>query len=121
MSTSANCPFCGKHNAAIDTFNYANGKPSKYRVQCRECLAATRWRDTAGEAWTAWERRKGVKADVNLVISKDMFILNGLLYSRNRLTGNCTAQKEIRGKQVRVKEEVFLEACEECVKITGNG
>ena len=111
------CPFCGKRNAAIDTLNCAGGKPAKFRVQCRECLAATRWCDTEAGAWEVWERRE--TEIVNFVISRDVFILNNLLYIRNRPTGNCTAQKEFRGKLVRIKEKVFLEACEECEKAAG--
>ena len=109
------CPFCGNQAAAaIDTLNYANGKPAKQRVQCLECLAATRWCDTAGEAWGAWERRAA--GSVSLVINKDAFLLHGLLYIRNRPAGYCAAQKEFRGKLVRIKEKAFLEACEECAK-----
>ena len=51
------CPFCGKQIAFIDTLNYASGKPSKYRVQCQECFAATRWCDTREQAWELWNRR----------------------------------------------------------------
>ena len=110
------CPFCGD-TAAIDTINHANRKPAKYRVQCRKCRAATEWFDAAGGAWTAWEQRKA--EIVNFVINNDVFILNNLLYMRNQPTGNCTAQKEFRGKRVRISKEAFIAAYEECVKITG--
>ena len=109
------CPFCGK-GAAIDTLNYAGGRPAKFRVQCPECKSATGWHNSGGEAWKAWNRREAGAA--NLLINKDTFILGSLLYTRNRSTGNCTAQKEFRGKSVRIKEGVFLEAYEECMKIT---
>jgi len=114
VETYEGCPFCGK-GAAIDALNYAGGRPAKFRVQCRECKAATGWYSTAAEAWKAWNRREATGA--NLMVNKDIFILGGLIYSRNRLTGNCTAQKEFRGKLVRIKEDVFLAAYEECRKI----
>ena len=116
MSASINCPFCGG-NAAIDTLNYANGKPAKYRAQCQKCQASTAWYSTAGEAWNAWNRREAGCAAI--AFNKDAFILNGLAYFRNPSTGYCTAQKEFRGKLLRIKEEVFNEAYEECVKIAG--
>ena len=57
MERKRACPFCGKQDAAIDTLNYANGNPAKFRFQCQGCLAATRWCDTAGQAESAWGRR----------------------------------------------------------------
>ena len=117
MSAARGCPFCGKGCAAIDTLNYASGRPAKFRIQCRECLAATHWFDAEGAAWDAWNRRTaGCTA---LAINKDAFILGGLLHMRNRSTGRCAAQKEPRGKLARIKEGVFNEAYEECAKIAG--
>jgi Lar family restriction alleviation protein len=109
------CPFCGK-KATIDTLNYTGGKAAKYRVQCQECRAATDWYDSEAAAWAAWNRR--IPDGMNRVIDKNTFILYGLLYSRNPQTGNCVAQKEYRGKAVRIKEDVFLAAYKECEKIT---
>jgi len=110
------CPFCGKNVAIIDTLNYTGGKASKYRVQCQECKVATAWYETADEAWAAWNMRKTSWS--NTLINKNVFILNNLIYIRNQLTGNCSAQKEFRGKLVRIKEDVFFAAYEECKKIT---
>ena len=114
MNANFNCPFCGGE-AAVDTLNYAGGKPSKFRIQCRECKAATAWYDTADEAWAAWDKREVSQvSEVSILINKDAFILSGLFYTRNQITGNCTAQKEFKGKLVRIKEDVFLAAYEEC-------
>jgi Lar family restriction alleviation protein len=114
MNTPARCPFCGK-KAAADTLNYTGGKPVMFRVQCRECKAATAWYQTEEEARAAWNRR--VSGGMNFVVNRDTFIMDGLLYNRNRLTGNCAAQKERGGKSVRIKEDVFIAACEECQKV----
>jgi len=121
MKNPAVCPFCGK-NGAVDTLKYTGGKSVLFRIQCTECKAATGWRDTEAEAWGAWNRREPGETDietgaVSMVINKDSLVLRGLCYSRNRLTGNCSAQKEFGGKMVRVKEDVFLAAFEECKKI----
>jgi Lar family restriction alleviation protein len=51
------CPFCGKKIAAVDTLNYTSGKPGRFRVQCQDCGGATKWHDTAEEAWKAWNNR----------------------------------------------------------------
>ena len=115
MNGYQDCPFCG-NGAAIDTLNYAGGKPAKARVQCTECKAATGWHSNGADALKAWNKR--VSGGTNLVLNKDAFLFNSLFYARNRLTGNCTAQKEIGGKSVRIKEDVFLAAYEECRKIT---
>jgi Lar family restriction alleviation protein len=53
------CPFCGNTKAAIDTINHIDGKPAKFRGQCPDCGSATRWCETEGEAWKAWNRRAG--------------------------------------------------------------
>jgi hypothetical protein len=112
------CPFCGK-GAAADALNYAGGRPAKFRIQCAGCKAASGWHDTEAGARKAWEMREAARlGGANLLFNKDAFVLNSLFYSRNRLTGNCTAQKEFRGKSVRIKEDVFLAAYEECRKIT---
>jgi len=125
VNDSAGCPFCGK-KAAIDTLNYRYGKPVLFRVQCLECKAATGWYGTEDEAWEAWNRRVSGETNresggTNLVLNKGSFILHGLCYSRNRLTGNCSSQKEFRGKLVRIKEDVYLAAYEECKKIIAKG
>jgi Lar family restriction alleviation protein len=63
MSNEAEgCPFCGKERAAIDTFNYVGGKPYRYRVQCQECGANTRWYETEEQAWEAWNTRPAAKS-----------------------------------------------------------
>ena len=111
------CPFCGKDSGAIDTLNFQpSGKPAKFRVQCQKCRVATDWYDTAGEAWEAWERRE--TEIMNHVFNRDVFICNSLMYARSR-KGNCSAQKEFRGKLVRIKEDAFIAAYEECRKATG--
>jgi Lar family restriction alleviation protein len=51
------CPFCGREHAVIDTMNYASGKPGRFRIQCQECGASTRWFDTEEAAWEAWDTR----------------------------------------------------------------
>jgi len=121
MKDSAGCPFCGK-KGDIDTLKYKGGKPVQYRVQCLECKAATGWYGTEEEAWAAWNRRVSGETNIetgagNLVFNKDSFVLRGLCYCRNKLTGNCSAQKEFGGKLVRIKEDVYLAAYEECKKI----
>ena len=56
--TNAKCPFCGKDRSFLDTIlNHRSGKAAKLRVQCMECFASTGWKDTAEEAWEAWNRR----------------------------------------------------------------
>jgi hypothetical protein len=55
-----------------------------------------------------------IPVDINLLINDDTFIFNNLLYSRNKYTGYCTAQKVIRGKSVRINKGVFLAAYEKC-------
>ena len=125
MNDSAGCPFCGK-NAAVDTLNYTGCKPVLFRIRCPECKAAAGWYGTEEEAWAAWNRRVtgGTKREpggANLVFNKGSFILHGLCYSRNRLTGNCSSQKEFSGKLVRIKEDVYLAAYKECKKIIATG
>jgi Lar family restriction alleviation protein len=110
------CPFCGKNVTAIDPLNYTSGKAAKFRVKCQECGVATDWCETADEAWMTWNRRE-VNRVFTGVLNKDTFILNGLIYSRDPLNGNCTAQKEYMGKSVRIKADVYRAAYEECKKI----
>ena len=117
MSEQKACPFCGKNKAIIDTLNFQpSGKPAKFRAQCQVCLVATTWFDTADEAWEAWNRRE--TEILNHVFNRDVFIFNNLMYARSR-KGNCTAQKEFRGNMVRIKEDAFTAAYEECKKATG--
>ena len=121
MSTTRGCPFCGKHNAAIDTLNYAGGKPSKFRVQCRECLAATHWRDTEEEAWEAWNNRaevpqtKGRQKPVNAIIGADVFIYQDVLHARNPQTGICYCGSHDGYK--RMKKADFVKTYSECLEI----
>jgi len=120
MNEFQNCPFCGKQTGIPDTLNFARGRPSKFRVRCVTCGASSGWRETEGEAWDAWNMRVLEKQPpINAVINGDTFVFNNLLYSRNALTRHCAAQKEFRGKLFRIKEDVFNEAYEECLKAEG--
>jgi len=114
MNANLNCPFCGK-NGEVDTLNYAGGRPAMFRIRCQECKAATDWYATEPEAWAAWNKR--IAGGVSMIFNKDIFILHSLLYCRNHVTGNCTAQKEFRGKMLRIKEDAFMVAYEICQKI----
>jgi len=120
MSASPSCPFCGKNNAAIDTFNYASGKPYKFRVQCQECLVATHWCDTEEKAWESWNTRaeamkaKGWQKPVNAIIGADVFVYQDVLYVRNPQTGFCYCC--YRGN-VRMKKADFVKTYSDCLKI----
>jgi Lar family restriction alleviation protein len=61
---NALCPFCG-NKGAIDTLNYASGDPGRFRIQCRECGGATKWHETAEQAWDAWNRRPETRCGVS--------------------------------------------------------
>jgi hypothetical protein len=117
VSRNMPCPFCGSSNVIIDTLNYTSGKPGKYRAWCQGCHVC----DTSEEAWAAWNSRvptaPSAAEDINLLINKNTFILHSRAYCRNPETGNCTAQKEFRGKALRIKENVFLSAYRECEEI----
>lgn len=47
------CPFCGEDKARI------LGKPGYYIVECKECGAQARLRETKKAAVDAWNRRAG--------------------------------------------------------------
>jgi Lar family restriction alleviation protein len=90
MSKYGACPFCGKNAAAVDTFNSAGGKPSKFSVQCQECLAAVRWSDTEYGAREAWNNRaKGRREPANAAIGTDVFVYRNVIHARNPQTGVC--------------------------------
>jgi hypothetical protein len=48
-----------------------------------------------------------------LIINEDTFIHKGLLYSRDRKSGYCFAQKDFRGPLRRIRKSDFLSACQE--------
>jgi Lar family restriction alleviation protein len=127
------CPFCGDRYAKIDTLNYTSGKPGRFRVQCQDCGAATRWYDTEEQAWAAWNNRY-IKLSPELevfIFNLDAFVYEGLLYIHNKQSGYCFAQKEFRGAMKRIKKSDFLSAAHsaavaqaertntECEKTTG--
>jgi Lar family restriction alleviation protein len=107
------CPFCGDRRAKTDTLNYTNsGKPGRFRVQCQDCGATTRWYDTEEQAWAAWNNRY-IKLSPELevfIFNSDAFVYEGLLYVRNKQSGYCFAQKEFRGALKRIKKSDFLSA-----------
>jgi len=121
MSANKNCPFCGGNNAAIDTFNYAGGKPYKFRVQCLECMVATHWRDTEEQAWESWNTRvevpqtKGRQKPVNAIIGADVFVYQDELHARNPQTGLC--YRGSPGGYVRMKKADFVAAYSGCIAI----
>jgi Lar family restriction alleviation protein len=103
------CPFCGSQGKS-DTLNYASGKPGKYRIQCQDCGGATRWYETAEEAWQAWNKRY-VKPSPELevfVFNQDAFVYEARLYIRNKESGYCFTQKEFRGDLKRISKKDFL-------------
>jgi Lar family restriction alleviation protein len=51
------CPFCGQAEVKIDTLNYTSGLPGRFRAQCQQCGAVTRWFEDAGSAWAIWDAR----------------------------------------------------------------
>jgi crossover junction endodeoxyribonuclease RusA len=51
------CPFCGGRRAKIDTLNHTSGTPGRFRAQCQDCGAATKWHDAEEDAWKAWNKR----------------------------------------------------------------
>ena len=121
MSASPGCPFCGKNNPAIDTLNYTSGKPSKFRVRCQVCLAATHWCDTEAEAWESWNNRmevpqaKGRQKPVNVLIGADMFVYQDILHVRNPKTGQYFCQSP--GGAKRMKKADFVKAYSACLEI----
>jgi hypothetical protein len=50
-----------------------------------------------------------------LIINANMFIYKGLLYSRDKQSGYCFAQKEFRGALKRIKNSEFISAHQEAV------
>jgi Lar family restriction alleviation protein len=93
------CPFCGDKPARVDTFNYTSGKPARYRIQCQNCGSATKWYETADEAWQAWGKRY-IKLGPELavfVFNTDAFVYEGRLYYRDKNSGYCFAQKDFGG------------------------
>jgi Lar family restriction alleviation protein len=125
MPGNKECPFCGSENTAIDMFNGISGRPIWYRVQCQLCKSSTKWLEKREQAWAAWNARSPKPepdpGEINTVINRNIFILHGLAYCRNPETGNCTAQKEFRGKAARIKEEAFKAAYRECETLCGKG
>jgi Lar family restriction alleviation protein len=108
------CPFCGDQHPAIDTLNYTSGKPGKFRVQCQDCGAATKWFDTEEQAWGAWNKRY-IKLSPELavfVFNPDAFVYDGLLHIRDKQSGYCFAQKEFRGNLKRIGKKDFLSAAQ---------
>ena len=108
------CPFCGKKTAAVDTLNYTSGKPGKFRVQCQDCGGATKWHETKDEAWDAWNRRY-VKLSPELavfVFNSDAFVCEGRLFYRDKQSGYCFAQQEVRGDLKRISKKDFLLAAD---------
>jgi hypothetical protein len=114
---NTHCPFCGSKAAGVDPINYASGDTARLRIQCRDCGGATKWYDTAEEAWKAWSRRY-VKICNELqvfIFNPDAFVYRGLLYIRNRPYIYCYAQKEFRGDLKRISKKDFLSAYQEAV------
>ena len=115
------CPFCGKNNAAIDMLNYPSRQPSKFRVQCQECLVATHWCDTEEQAWESWNKRvempkaKGRQKPVNAIIGADVFVYQNILHIRNPQTGICFCQSPDGAK--RMKKADFVKTYSDCLKI----
>jgi Lar family restriction alleviation protein len=119
MKKYPSCPFCGG-NGDIDTFNYANGTPRAFRVQCQECHAATGWKDTkeeAAEAWSLRTKTPSVMPQRNMLITKDLFLYRGVMYARNPYTEQCF--KDEAGKMKRIKKNDFLLAYADCQKQLG--
>ena len=111
------CPFCGDKTAKADTLNYTNGKPGRFRIQCRDCGGATRWHETAEEAWQAWNKRH-VKLSPELegfVFSADAFVYEARLYIRNKQSGYCFAQKEFSGDLKLISKKDFLLTADKAV------
>jgi Lar family restriction alleviation protein len=107
------CPFCGEE-PLVDTLNYTNKKPGRFRIQCQGCAANTRWYDTEEEAWKAWNNRH-VKMCNELrvtIFNSDAFIYDGLLYFRHKPSLYYYAQKEFRGEMKRIKKTDFFSAYE---------
>jgi hypothetical protein len=111
------CTFCGDQQVKIDTLNYTSGKQGRFRVQCQNCNANTRWFTTEAEAWAAWNTRrhtdKGNTIENIYIFNADNFIYNSLLYQRNNKTGYCYAQKEFHGNMKRINKNEFLLKAEE--------
>jgi len=124
-SSSGACPFCGKPYASIDTFNYASGKPFKFRAQCQICGACTRWCDTEEQAWEAWNVREkterpqmDARSLQNIFICKDLFVFNSLVHARNPQNEYCYIS-DTNGGYKRMKKADYLKAYAECAKAAG--
>jgi Lar family restriction alleviation protein len=115
------CPFCGTRRVIIDTlFNYRKGLPLRFRAQCQDCGAATRWCETEEEAWTAWNLRTNtpsIAPKKTSFINKDLFLYKGEMYARNPYTEQCF--KDEAGKMKRIKKNDFLLAYADCQKQLG--
>jgi Lar family restriction alleviation protein len=116
------CPFCGVNRVVIDTLNHHKALgtgPFRFRVQCQDCGAATRWCDTEEQAWEAWNTRRppGKKKSANFFICKDLFFFKGATYARNPQTEFCYIGDE--GGYKRIKKADYLKAYAECAKAAG--
>jgi hypothetical protein len=105
--------------------NYTSGKPGRFRVQCQDCRAATRWCDTEEQAREAWNARASLPSHKkravipeSIFITKDLFFHTGVLYARNSQTEYCYSGGT-DGKYKRIKKANYLLAYAECAKAAG--
>jgi hypothetical protein len=119
------CPFCGSAKIKIDTLKSLSGKRDRFRGQCRKCLSATAWKETAGEAAADWNTRFAVfKSDkvelADCLMGKNRFQFEGNAYERDLRSGFCYRfddplhQEGRNAKWRRIAQAVYAEKYKAC-------
>lgn len=58
MNELKKCPFCGCDRIFLAAYEYGEyGNKTYYKAECNECEAETGFKESKGEAITAWNRR----------------------------------------------------------------